>query len=236
MAIHLSPYKQLYELLKRHILSGVYPEGSILPSEHDLCRVHGITRPTVRRALDALASDGYITKHQGKGSIVHLSPKEVGILSIAGTTSALGETHVKTHIITGPEIRPWPESFFFPLSEIVKESGCIYLERLRHIDDKPVFFDTNYLPNIDLPRFCNRSFENRSLFEILRNHYGVDIRGGEQRLRALPADRRTAKYLKINTGMPVLHLVRKLQTNKPSLTFYSSLFCNTSQYSLHGSF
>ena len=52
--------------------------------------LYGMTRPTVRQALSTLANDGYIRKHQGKGSIVHHLPKEIGILSVSGTTSAVG--------------------------------------------------------------------------------------------------------------------------------------------------
>ncbi|MGV8095702.1 MAG: GntR family transcriptional regulator [Mangrovibacterium sp.] len=59
-------YKKLYEVLRRHILSGTYEEGSLLPSENELCAVHNTTRPTVRHALEALVQDGFITKKQGK--------------------------------------------------------------------------------------------------------------------------------------------------------------------------
>ncbi|MDP2112696.1 MAG: winged helix-turn-helix domain-containing protein, partial [Bacteroidota bacterium] len=63
-------HKKIYEILRKHILSGVYEEGSLLPSENELCAVHNITRPTVRQALEALVNDGFISKKQGKGSIV----------------------------------------------------------------------------------------------------------------------------------------------------------------------
>ena len=47
-------HKKIYEILRKHILTGVYEEGSLLPSENELCAVHNITRPTVRQALEAL--------------------------------------------------------------------------------------------------------------------------------------------------------------------------------------
>ena len=93
-------------------------EGDLLPSENELCKLYGMTRPTVRQALSNLANDGYISKHQGKGSIVHLIPREIGILSVSGTTSAVGERNLKTRIIVKPVIRKWPEEFMFPLSEL----------------------------------------------------------------------------------------------------------------------
>ncbi|HLF35446.1 MAG TPA: GntR family transcriptional regulator, partial [Cyclobacteriaceae bacterium] len=83
----VSQYRKLYEMLRRHISDGLYPEGSLLPSENELCRIHEVTRPTVRQALSKLVNEGYIQKHQGKGSIVKTLPKGIGILSIEGTTS-----------------------------------------------------------------------------------------------------------------------------------------------------
>lgn len=71
-------YRKLYELLRKHILSGVYAEGSLLPSENELCATYGMTRPTVRHALDTLVKEGMILKQQGKGSIVRKPPQTLG--------------------------------------------------------------------------------------------------------------------------------------------------------------
>jgi GntR family transcriptional regulator/GntR family frlABCD operon transcriptional regulator len=95
-------HRRLYEILRRHILDGVYKEGNLLPSENELCQIYGMTRPTVRQSLSSLASDGYIIKHQGKGSIVHSLQKEIGILSVSGTTSAVGNRNLKTKIVVKP--------------------------------------------------------------------------------------------------------------------------------------
>ena len=86
-----------------------------LPSENELCQLYGMTRPTVRQSLSTLANDGYIRKHQGKGSIVHHLPREIGILSVSGTTSAVGDRNLKTKIIVKPVLMPWPDDFMFPL-------------------------------------------------------------------------------------------------------------------------
>ena len=68
-------HRKLYEILRRHITEGVYKEGDLLPSENELCQLYGMTRPTVRQSLASLANDGYIRKHQGKGSIVQHPPE-----------------------------------------------------------------------------------------------------------------------------------------------------------------
>ncbi len=229
-------YRKLYEVLRKHILDGVYKEGDLLPSENELCLLYNMTRPTVRHALGTLANDGYIRKHQGKGSIVHNLPREIGILSVSGTTSAIGDRNLKTRIIIKPVLRQWPHDFMFTLSQLELESGCIYMERVRLLDDSPIFYDINYIANINLPRITARQFENRSLFQMLREHYNIEIKGGDQRIKAIPASAKVSRFLKMKKGQPVLHLERKMETSNPGLFLYSSIYCNTEKYSIFGRF
>jgi DNA-binding GntR family transcriptional regulator len=229
-------YRRLYEILRKHISEGVYKEGDLLPSENELCQLYGMTRPTVRQSLGTLANDGYIRKHQGKGSIVHHLPREIGILSVSGTTSAAGNRKLRTTIIVKPKLMKWPADFMFPLIELEKESGCIYMERVRFLEEIPIFYDISYIANINLPRITARQFENRSLFQILRDSYHIEIKGGDQRIKAIPANSKICRFLHLKKDQPVLHLERKMETNNPDLFLYSSIFCNTEKYSIFGRF
>lgn len=226
----------MYELLRKHIDEGIYKDGDLLPSENDLCRTYGLTRPTVRRALISLSYDGYIITQQGKGSVVQNNSKGIGILSVAGTTSALRNKALSTIVLSKPTARKWPDPFIFTLNELEKEMGCIYLERLRELEGKPIFYDVNYIPNINLPRFSTRKFENNSLFDILRKYYNIEIRGGEQKIRAIKADSRIAESLGVENDFPVLHLERKLTTNRVGFHIYSSVYCNTDINAIYGNF
>lgn len=232
----IAQHRKLYELLRKHITEGVYPEGSMLPSENELCALHNVTRPTVRQALAKLANEGYISRHQGKGSIVRAIPHGIGILSIQGTTSSIGEKNLITRTVLKPRVIPWPDPFMFELSERDMEVGCITLERQRIVDGVPVFYDISYLPNINLPRFTQKSFENKSLFNILRTSYGIEVIGGEQKIRAVKADANLSRYLDVKRGDPVLHLQRKMKTNRFGFCFYSSIYCNTEDFYLEGTF
>lgn len=232
----VAQHKKLYEVLRKHIEDGVYTNGDLLPSENDLCRTYGLTRPTVRRALISLSYDGYIITQQGKGSVVQNTSKGIGILSVAGTTSALRNQALQTILLSKPQARKWPEPFIFQLNELENELGCIYLERLRKLEGKPIFYDVNYLPNLNLPRFATRKFENSSLFDILRKYYDIEIRGGEQKIRAIKANKLTAKHLGVDEGFPILHLERKLDTSRVGFNIYSSVYCNTDINAIYGSF
>ena len=232
----LPQHLRLYELLRKHILTGVYEEGSLLPSENSLCAIHGMARPTVRHALDSLVKDGLIIKKQGKGSIVRKPPQNIGILSIAGTASAVGVRYLRTDILQKPLIKQWPVNFAFELAGIEKEAGCIYMERLRYVEGKPLFYDINHLPNLNLSQFTRRSFENKSLFEILRKYYQVKIIGGEQKLRSIIPEKKVRKLLKLSKGSPVLHIERKLQTNKDNFNIYSTIYFNSEKHAIFGTF
>lgn len=228
-------YRMLYEALRNQIESGAYIPGDLLPSENELSSLYELARPTVRKALDRLVVDGFIQKQQGKGSIVTGKPKGVGILSLTGTTSAIGEELI-TKIVVKPKIQPWKEAFGFQISDAERDAGCIYFERLRFINNRPVFFDITMLPNINLPRFTARNLENQSLFNILRQHYQLEMKGGEQRIFAIKADKRLIDHFDVKSGHPVLQLDRKIETNRVGMHLYSQVFCNTQEYALFGTF
>ncbi|GAF01960.1 GntR family transcriptional regulator [Saccharicrinis fermentans] len=233
----LPPYKVVYEILRKRITDGIYQKGDILPSENELCTTHEVTRPTIRKALDRLVHEGYIRKKQGKGSIVQGQPHGVGILSLSGTTSAIGKENLQTKIIIKPHLEKFEDKAFgFPLQTIEKEVGCYRLERLRIVNNNPVFYDITLIPNINIPRFANRNFENRSLFGIMRKAYQIEVTGGEQKLLAISADEKLQEYFRLKSEQPILRLDRKMETNKEGFFFYSQVYCNTADYGLYGTF
>lgn len=229
-------YRKLYEQLRKLIEDGVYVKGDLLPSENELCTIHRLTRPTVRNSLDLLVNEGFIMRQQGKGSIVQGKPKEIGILSLTGTTKAIGKEKLETKIIVKPYIRSWDDDICFDIPEKEKVVGCIYLERIRLINEVPIIFEISMIPNINLPRFTSLNFENKSLFKILRKNYQIQIKGGEQKIHAIQANKTIQKHFDVGENHPILRLDRKLETSRIGFTFYSQLFCNTEAYSLIGRF
>lgn len=228
-------HRIIYELLRRQIEEKKFLPGDLLPSENELCAVHRLARPTVRKALDRLLSDGFIKKQQGKGSIVCGIPQGAGILSLHGTTTAIGENLI-TRIITRPERRNLKDAFGFETTSIEREAGCLYFERLRLVNNRPVFFDITKLPDVGFKGFASLNLENKSLFDILRQHYQLEITGGEQRLFAIKAENELCTHLDVRKGHPILQLDRKIETNRPQVHLYSQLYCNTQQYALFGTF
>ena len=63
-------YMEIAAQLRRQILEGIYPPGTLLPTEQQLCSFHQVSRQTIRAALQALADEGLILRRQGSGSRV----------------------------------------------------------------------------------------------------------------------------------------------------------------------
>jgi GntR family transcriptional regulator len=67
---HVPLYIQLKDLIQQQIESGVYPEGTAIPSERELCNMYNVSRITVRQAIDRAVSEGFLVKRPGKGTYV----------------------------------------------------------------------------------------------------------------------------------------------------------------------
>ncbi len=80
---------QLYGQILERIASGALPEGARLPSENQICRDFGVSRPTVREALMRLQADGLVTTRPGSGTFVRRRPPE-GLTRLARVTDVPG--------------------------------------------------------------------------------------------------------------------------------------------------
>jgi DNA-binding GntR family transcriptional regulator len=67
-------YAQIVQTLRGRIADGTYPPGSALPSEAQLIKEFGVSRPTVVRALQAMQLRGEIAREHGRGSFVKAAP------------------------------------------------------------------------------------------------------------------------------------------------------------------
>lgn len=228
-------YRKLHQKIKSQILSGVYRDGDLLPSESDLMKAHSSTRGTVRQALEELVREGYIIKKKGKGSIVLKSHRRtLGVLSVKGFSQIVTEKKltVATVMLKKPVITVWDDPFFYNLGEIERNAGCIFLKRVRYVEKIPVMLETTYIPNLNLPGFCRNPFVKGSLFETLSVNYQIEITKVEQDLRAVPADKDSSVLLNVKQGTPLLHIYLRFSTSREHLSIYSSLLCNTSDFSI----
>ncbi len=91
-------YREIASQLRRQILDGIYPPGSLLPTEQQLCQLHSASRQTIRTALQCLADEGLIQRRQGSGSRVLDLEK---IPSLPQRTIAIITTNITDYIFPG---------------------------------------------------------------------------------------------------------------------------------------
>jgi GntR family negative regulator for fad regulon and positive regulator of fabA len=100
----LRPAQFTEHTLIQSILNGTYPPGSVLPSERSLSEILGVTRPTIREALQRLAGEGWVTIRHGKATEINDYWKSGG-LRLLGTMAKYGEFLPESFIVHLLELR-----------------------------------------------------------------------------------------------------------------------------------
>lgn len=139
-ALPLRPAQFAEHRLITSILDGTYPPGATLPAERLLAEQLGVTRPTLRETLQRLASEGWVTIHHGKSTVVNDYWK-VGGLRMLGTTAKYGEFLSKEFIKNLLEARM---TIFPAVASLAakRDPGTLirYLEGSKKLDDEPQSF------------------------------------------------------------------------------------------------
>jgi len=228
-------YRKVQNFLKLQIQKGSYVVGDYLPSENELCSTFSITRTTARKALEELKKEGFIERQHGKGSIVCEHRRSLGLLNVKGFSEAAGKD-VNTVFLQYPQPGFWDPEIHFSISENEVKESCIHFSRLRCVGEIPVMIEYNWLATNYLEGIVGFAFIDGSFFKTLSQHYGIEIIGSEQELRAENANKTIAVLLKIPPGSPILHISIKFHTSKKNFCIYSELFCNTTNYPIGNSY
>lgn len=228
-------YQIIFDYLKKGIQTKKYMVDSYLPSENEICNQFKTTRTTVRKALDELQKEGFITKEQGKGSKVLERRKSLGLLTVKGFSEAV-DFKVKTVLLKKPVEQHWDPSISFNLTPEEKRSNCIYFQRLRYLDDRPVMLENNWYAVNALEPMKASEFIDGSFFKTLSQKYFIEIMGSEQELRAELANEYISDNLGVKQGEPVLHISVRFKTSRPTLNLYSEIYCNTTTVPIRNSY
>ena len=201
-------YHQLYQLLKRCILSGTLAYGAKLPAETELAEGFGVSRVTAKRVMDLLVADDLIKRQRGRGSHVVYEPSVsdveaplVGMLEkLAGMSRT---TRVKVlHI----EKRLPPPTVVDDL-RMPEDERVHYVIRVRFSEEQaPFAYYESWTRGID-KGFSAKNIERRTRFDIMAEN-GHRISRIEQYLSASAASPLVAEQLQMAPGDPVLALVR----------------------------
>ena len=203
-------YLQVETTLKEMIEGTAYSPGDRIASERELSEMLGVSRMTVRRAIENLVKRGLLERRSTSGTYV----KEPQVMRRVGKEFAQGLTQMLHTTGAQPgsrlllfEIKPAPLKISERLKIHIGES-VVVLRRLRLANDVPFCIETSYLPYKLVPGLCADDFalENTSLYSILRNRYEIEVSKNNETIKMSYATPEEAENLGLNLNSPVILL------------------------------
>ena len=183
-----------------------------IPSERDLGQRFGLSRMTVRQAVDALVAEGRLYRVPGKGTFVAPPKIEMPLQLTSFTEDMRARGHVAGAVDLGRHELPATEAVAEAL-DLRPGDPVVVIERLRTADGEPMAIERAHLAATLVPGLLRESLEGRSLYAILRERYGLVLDDGTQTIEAVAASAAEADLLHVPRGHPVLRLVRRSTAN-----------------------
>lgn len=194
-------YHDIANALRQRVQSGGLTAGRLLPSESALSHEFGVSRVTVRRALDVLREEGLVSARQGFGWFVSSDP----VLQALGRLGTIEEQMTVNGIRSERRII---EFAFEPATrsvvKILNTDQVLRVKRVNTADGEPFALVTVWCP-FELGQHLSRHDVEQSPFYELLN---VPLRGATQTIGADSATVEEARLLEVPAGSPVLRCER----------------------------
>jgi len=182
------------------------PADAAIPSERELMETYGVSRSTVRRAIEALIADGVLHRVQGKGTFV-APPRVQSHLHLASFTLDMrrrGKTP-STRVLRVDAVAPPAEvAAWFALAP---GRPAWRVERVRLAAGKPMAFEAGWYSPTLLPDLDHHDL-GQSIYALVGREYGLTVDTADQTVRAEVADGDLARHLAVKPGDPVLAVER----------------------------
>ncbi|MFZ7088355.1 GntR family transcriptional regulator [Curtobacterium sp. RRHDQ10] len=198
-------YFQVASRLEEAIRSGTIPPGSRLENEVALGERLGLSRPTIRRAIQDLVDKGLLVRRRGIGTQVVHGPvtRKVELTSLHDDLAAGAQVPATT--LLSREDVPADDRVATALG-IPVGTTVAHIRRVRFAEDVPMAVLENYLP----PEFLGITDDDLTtsgLYQLLRGR-GVTMRVAKQRIGARSATSEESRLLEIDDHGPVLTMSR----------------------------
>lgn len=234
-------YLQLKTMILDKINAGEWEPGHMLPTESDFQDMLGVSRATVRHALEDLEHEGYIIKKQGKGTFI--APEKLSY-HLPKLTSFSEDMRQKGYV---------PGSITLELEIIRNEAvaekmnmppqaDILYMHRLRTLGGEilglhDAYFNLALLDgesikaNIEsgaLKRGIDR--DAASFYSILEHRYGIRISYADEFLEAIACPLAIAHFLGVSANAPVIFLERITHTDNDDIIEYVKMYNRADMY------
>ncbi|AEH50439.1 GntR family transcriptional regulator [Pseudothermotoga thermarum] len=221
-------YYKVYRDLKQKILDGIYKPGDKIPPESELVAIYNVSRLTIRRALEELRSEGFITRAKGRGTFITGRKEEEQMNVLKGFTDKAKEEgfSVRSLVLENKLVE-------IP-SELVEVFGLepgtmiILLKRVRYMNDEPVAIESAYLNtsvDVRILNILKKDMSKESLYEFLRNELKIPLLRALEEFEVTQISPSDAKLLSVNPG--ACALLRKrytYTTNNRCIEYVRSIY------------
>lgn len=225
MEYRIPPGTEAIEKLEDFIVVNRLAANTRIPSERDLCEMWGVSRTTLRQAVDALVGQGVLYRVHGSG--VHVSETKknrnmIGVDSMMGELRQQGVFLTKK-IISRREIEATKQisrKLKIPLGRKVYE----YI-RLRTVDYVPCILETTYIDCQRYPDFDNCYAEKTDMGYIFKNVFHKKQTSGEEHISVTYASEHEARLFECQAGMPLFFTSGVVEDEDGvPMTYYKQLF------------
>lgn len=219
----------LYYQLKEYLLKEIkeqYQAGDLIPSEGEIERRYGVSRITVRKAIEELAREGIVVKKQGKGTFV----MEQKILYDANIIGSLTQRlQQQDHQLTTESIEYLTITEAHHVKELLGCDTLLCIKRARTLDGAPFALMLNYI-DIDKVPGIQEKFTVESLYTLYKEQYDITFYHAEETVEAKAASKEQARKLKIREGAPLLCLQRLSYDKQHKPLEYSDIVIKGEMY------
>ncbi|MET3790860.1 GntR family transcriptional regulator [Aquamicrobium terrae] len=197
-------YRQLEEALKLAIARAKLRHGAVIPSERTLCQALGMSRVTVRKAIDGLVHDGLLDRRQGAKTVV-ASRVEKSLATMTSFSEDMRSRGLEPGCvwISRETCRPSPAEMM--ALGISAGDRIVRLQRLRTADDTPIAIETAALPARFVP---DPDAIQSSLYDYLDANGARPVRA-VQRMQAKPATEEERQLLGTPDNTSLLVMERR---------------------------
>jgi GntR family transcriptional regulator len=201
-------YSQVESVLAGEIADGSLKPGDQLSTEDQLIVRFGMSRITVRRAIQNLVSRGLVEIRRGKGTFVAAPKISQELTQLSGFVEdmqALGRK--ATARLIGKKIVAADETVAGQLS-LTKGERVIRIHRVRLADGVPMSFDETYLPLEIGRKIVTNDLNVEPIFSLLERKYRVPLVEAEYKLEAVAATVDVSVALNVPQGSPIFLIER----------------------------
>jgi Transcriptional regulators len=210
-------YYQLKTILMKKIKTGEYPAGSVIPSERELSENLGISRMTVRQAINSLAAERFLVREKGKGTFVNeLKFEQRNIMSFSETVKRQGMVPA-TKVLEFTQ-----ETECFDIKEqlgLAVNQKLFRIRRLRLADETPIAIEEVFVPESLCPDIDKLDL-TQSFYHLLKTNYSIDISYIDNKIEAVKTDKEMRELLMLSSGVPVLRISGVSYTSEGKKLFY----------------